>query len=153
MPATPSPPASDFYCQRVKQLVDTMRACVIQGKTSHDVNHEDWAPLKEIVNHEQFIRVGPFHDQVDWQGYIELLTQWVNHSEGWEPVVRRMTETPRLVYMQCEERLTHGGEVHPFQSLSIYEFDATDKIVRIDVYMQMSMQELQASLGQTTESV
>lgn len=139
------------YTKRVLQLVDVMKSLVTKGKTTHDVSLDDWSALKEIIAHDKFIRVGPFHDQVDWQGYIELLTQWVNHSEGWEPAVRRLTEVSGLVHMQCEERLTHGGEVHPFQSLSVYEFDESDKIVRIDVYMQMSMEELQASLGQQSD--
>lgn len=125
------------YTERVKQLVAVMQANVGKGKSGEQVTPEDWEPLEALIDVENFERIGPFHDAVDWQGYLSILNQWVNHAEGWEPVVKRVTETPGLVFVQCEEMITNGDRVDPFYSLSLYDFDDDMKIRRIQVYMQM----------------
>jgi len=127
------------YTERVMKLVDIMRGLVDKGKCT-GVTTADWSPLADLVAVDEFERVGPFHDALNWSGYTEMLTQWVNHSDGWEPVVKRITEAPGLVYVQCEEMITNGNSVAPFYSLSLYEFDDAGKIRRIEVYMQQEAQ-------------
>ena len=92
--------------------------------------------MRRLVDTASFERVGPFHDAMDWAAYTAMLTQWVNHSEGWNPVVKRVAETPGVVFAQCEEMITRGGTVFPFYSLSMYVFNEAMKITRIEVYMQ-----------------
>jgi hypothetical protein len=119
----------------VLELVEIMHETVPKGREP-GFTVEDWAPLAKLVDEKAFERVGPFRDPLNWQGYVEMLTQWVTHSEGWEPVIKRMTEVPGRVYMECEERLTNDGKMTPFHSLSIYEFNDAGKMTRIEVYMQ-----------------
>jgi hypothetical protein len=123
------------FTQRVMQLFDIMKRQVEKGKGG-GVTLADWSPLADLVAVEEFERVGPFHDALDWRAYIELLSQWVNHSQGWNPVIKRITEVPGLVYVQCEEMITNGDRIDPFYSLSLYEFNDAGKIRRIEVYMQ-----------------
>jgi hypothetical protein len=123
------------FTQRVMTLFDIMKRLVEKGKQG-GVTYDDWSPLADLVAVEEFERVGPFHDAVDWRAYTALLSQWVNHSQGWNPVIKRITETPGLVYVQCEEMITNGDRVDPFYSLSLYEFNDAGKIRRIEVYMQ-----------------
>ena len=127
---------SGQHVDRVKQLMAIMKGIVERSKQGDTIGDDDWQPLAELVDTASFQRVGPFHDEVDWDGYLQVLNGWVNHSEGWDPVVKSMTEVPGLVYAQCEEMVTKGDEVSPFYSLSRYEFDEQGKISRIDVYMQ-----------------
>ena len=123
------------YTERVMKLVDIMRELVDKGRRT-GVTIADWSALADLVAVDEFERVGPFHDALNWSGYTEMLTQWVNHSDGWEPIVKRITEVPGLVYVQCEEMITNGDSVDPFYSLSLYEFNDAGKIRRIEVYMQ-----------------
>lgn len=120
----------------VHTLVQVMKKLVDQGVATQDVSESDWNLLAPVVDTAAFERIGPFHDIVDWRGYVQLLTDWVNQSEGWDPVVKLITESPDAVFMQCEEMITNGELVFPFYSLSMYEFSSAGKIRRISVYMQ-----------------
>lgn len=124
---------------RVRRLMKIMKSLADRGRQSSDVTVDDWAPLAELVEVDDFERMGPFHDAMDWAAYTSMLTGWVNHSDGWEPVVRRISDAPGVVYVQCEEMITEGDRVFPFYSLSMYEFDDAAKIRRIHVYMQQEM--------------
>ena len=123
------------FADRVMQLFDIMKRLVAKGRQG-GVILRDFSPLADLLAVEEFERVGPFHDALDWPAYIQLLSQWVNHSQGWDPVIKRVTEAPGIVYVQCEEMITHGDRVDPFYSLSMYEFNEAGKIRRIEVYMQ-----------------
>ncbi|WP_317929892.1 hypothetical protein [Halioxenophilus sp. WMMB6] len=122
--------------ETVQQLTRIMQALVEQGKTTGAVTLADWQPLAELCATDGFERIGPFHDRLDWAGYSAMLTDWVNHSEGWLPVVKSITEAPGVVYMQCEEMITQGDTVFPFYSLSLYRFNERGQITSIAVYMQ-----------------
>lgn len=131
--------ANSTLVPKVMQLIDTMKELVDRGVQHSDVTLADWDALKAVVETNGFQRVGPFHDEKDWKGYTELLTQWVNHAEGWRPVIRKVSEAPGVVYAQCEEMITEGDREFPFYSLSMYEFNDDLKIQRIYVYMQHEM--------------
>jgi len=122
--------------ESVNTLVRIMKDLVDRGVAKSDVTKADWSALESVVDTAGFERIGPFHDIVDWNGYVNLLTEWVNQSEGWDPVVKQICEAPHAVFMQCEEMITNGDTVFPFYSLSMYEFNDTGKIQRISVYMQ-----------------
>lgn len=125
--------------QRVQQLVDVMRNNLVKAM-KEGVQEADWAPLRDLIAVEEFERVGPFRDALDWQGYVQLLCQWLNHSEGWDPVMKLRVEADGVVFMQCEEMITNGDRVDPFYSLSIYRFNDQGKIKRLEVYMQQPQQ-------------
>ncbi len=119
---------------RVMALVECMKELVAKGMQS-GVDDADFCSLEALLA-DDFERVGPFHDAKDWPGYRELVKQWVNNTQGWRPELRRIAEAPGLVFMQCEEMITHGDSEFPFHSLSMYEFDKAGRIRRIEVYMQ-----------------
>jgi len=123
---------------RVLQLIERMHGLVMRGVRDGDVSKEDWSVLEDIVETDGFERVGPFHDALDWAGYTQMLTAWVNSTEGWEPVLKHIGEDGDTVFAQCEEMLTQGGEIVPFYSLSMYRFNAAGKIRHIGVYMQQT---------------
>lgn len=119
----------------VINFVNIMKKLVDKGR-SPGFTREDWAPLAEYIAKDEFIRVGPFHDALNWDEYEAFLTGWVTTSEGWNPVAKRINEAPGIVYLELDEMVTDGDRTFPFHSLSIYEFNDAGKINRIDVYMQ-----------------
>ncbi len=99
---------------------------------------DSWGPLAELVATEDFTRVGAFKEVMDWSAYVDFLTKWATSSE-WECSLRRITETPEVVFLELEERSRIGEFANVVNSLSVYEFDDSGKIGRIDLYLQMEL--------------
>ncbi len=124
--------------ERVLEFVRVMKDIVDKGREP-GFSKEDWAPLEEFVEVNNFLRIGPFHDAMKWPEYVDMLTQWVTTSEGWRPVpvAKSLREAQDAVYYQLEEMVTKGDKEEPFYSMSMYEFNDAKKITGIQVYMQM----------------
>ncbi|MGV0834998.1 hypothetical protein [Mycolicibacterium thermoresistibile] len=118
------------YSRTTKRLVDSAKQ---PGFTV-----ESWAPLGELIAIDDFVRVGPFIEVMDWNQYTEFLTNWAMSSD-WDCTFQRLTETPDLVFLELEERSRIGDFSSVVNTLSVYEFDADDKMRRIAVYLQMEM--------------
>jgi hypothetical protein len=95
-----------------------------------------WAPLAEFVATSEFERVGTWLEVMNWQQYIDFLTQWAAASVGFDTTARRVSELPGLVYLEIEERHARPGGVAVVNSLSVYEFTDEGKIRHLDVYLQ-----------------
>ena len=96
----------------------------------------DWAPLAELVATGEFERIGTWMEVMNWPQYTEFMTQWARSSQGFDTVLRRVSELPGLVYLELEERHTRDGGVAAVNSLSVFEFNAAGKIRHLDVYLQ-----------------
>lgn len=118
------------YSQITKRLVDAAKD---PGFTA-----ADWAPLAELIDIDNFVRVGPFKEVMDWASYAEFLTNWAKSSE-WDCTFQRLTETPDVVFLELEERSRSGDFSSVVNSVSVYEFNADNKIRRIAVYLQMEL--------------
>jgi len=53
----------------------------------------------------------------------------------WEGTLRRITEVPGLVFLELEERNTRDGVTDVSHTVTIYEFDSADKLLKLDVYV------------------
>jgi len=97
----------------------------------------DWAPLEELVDVKNFRRLGIFLTNTvevsNWQQYKELITQYGGMT-SWEGTLRRMTETPELVFLELEERNTREGVTDIANTVTIYEFNQAGKLLKLDVY-------------------
>jgi hypothetical protein len=118
------------YSKTTKRLV---AAAKNPGFTS-----ADWAPLAELIDVENFVRVGPFKEVMDWASYAEFLTNWAKSSE-WDCTFHRLTETPDVVFLELEERSRIGDFSSVVNSVSVYEFNDDGKVRRIAVYLQMEL--------------
>jgi hypothetical protein len=98
----------------------------------------DWAPLTEFVAVEDFERVGTVLEVQNWNEYTEMLTRWASATESFETTVRRISETGALVYYEIEERHFRGDNVNVVNSMTVFEFDADDRICRLNVYLQQA---------------
>lgn len=111
---------------------------VVDGAKAPGFSAEAWAPLAELCAVDDFERVGTFKEVMDWDGYVAFLTAWAPTAE-WECSFRRITEAGDLVFLELEERTTMGGDTTAVNSLSVYEFDAADRIRHVDVYLQLEL--------------
>lgn len=96
-----------------------------------------WAPLADLVDTENFHRVGAFKEEMDWAGYVAFLTGWATTSE-WECTFKRITEHGDLVFLELEERSAVGDFRSVVNSLSVYAFSDDGRIRRLDLYLQMA---------------
>lgn len=118
------------YSRVTKQLVDSAKQ---PGFTI-----ESWAPLAELVAVDDFVRIGPFKEVMNWAEYAEFLTNWAKSSD-WDCSFQRITETPDLVFLELEERSRIGDFSSVVNTVSVYEFNSDDKVRRIAVYLQMQL--------------
>lgn len=118
------------YSQVTRRLVDTAKQ---PGFTV-----ESWAPLAELIAVDEFVRVGPFKEVMNWDQYTEFLTNWAK-SADWDCSFQRVTETPDVVFLELEERSRVGDFSSVVNTVSVYEFNEDNKIRRIAVYLQMEL--------------
>ena len=97
-----------------------------------------WAPIEALVDPENFRRQGVFLGAVaetsNWAHYKELLTKYAGNTE-WEGTLRRITEVPGLVYLELEERNSRDGVMDVSNTVTIYEFNSSEKLIKLDVYV------------------
>lgn len=98
----------------------------------------DWAPLAELTDVDNFVRIGPFKEVMDWASYAEFLTSWAKSSD-WDCTFQRLTETPEVVFLELEERSQVGDFSSVVNTVSVYEFNADNKVRRVAVYLQMEL--------------
>jgi hypothetical protein len=118
------------YSQITKRLVDSAKQ---PGLTV-----ESWAPLAELIAVDEFVRIGPFKDVMNWAEFAEYLTNWAM-SADWDCSFQRITETPDLVFLELGERSRIGDFNSVVNTVSVYEFDADNKVRRIAVYLRMEL--------------
>lgn len=97
-----------------------------------------WAPLAELIAVENFVRIGPFKEVMNWAEYTEFLTNWAT-SADWDCSFKRISEAGDIVFLELEERSQMGDFSSVVNSVSVYEFDADDKITYVAVYLQMQL--------------
>lgn len=68
---------------------------------------ESWGPLAELIDTENFVRVGNFKEVMNWQEYVAFLTGWASSSE-WDCSFKRVTESGNTVFLELEERSRIG---------------------------------------------
>jgi hypothetical protein len=117
--------------RRVFDYVEVMERLVLTAAST-----EDWQPLAELVAVDGFERVGTFMEVQDWRRYTEMLSGWASSIDRFEAVVRRVTETGRLVYYEVEERHSRGEHTNVVNSMTVFAFDEHDRIRHLDVYLQ-----------------
>jgi hypothetical protein len=94
-----------------------------------------WAPLERLIAVDEFERVGLQKEVMDWPAYRRALTAFAR-SGAWEGTFRRVTELPGLVFLELVEKLTKGDRVTVLNSVSVFEFDESNRIRHLDIYVQ-----------------
>ncbi len=118
------------YAERFSDLVTTLK--------QRNLTDADWAAMEELVDVENFRRHGVFlgdlMEQSTWQEYKAIINQYGGMT-SWEGTLRRITEVPGLVFLELEERNTRGGVIDVSNTVTIYQFNGDDKLIKLDVYI------------------
>jgi hypothetical protein len=119
--------------RRVLEYDQAMKRAVAESRAARD-----WAPVADLVALDDFERVGTFLEVQDWNQYTEMLNGWASATESFETTVQRISEFGSLVYYEIEERHVRGDNVNVINSMTVFEFDAHEKIRRLNVYLQQA---------------
>ncbi len=95
----------------------------------------DWTPLAEVIAVDDFKRVGAYMEEMNWQEYVDFLTQWAGGTR-FEATIFRITEVGRQVFQEIEERHYRGEEFIRKNVIAVYRFDDSDRIAHLDIYEQ-----------------
>ena len=133
----PNPKNFTGLSQLVLQYVHSFNRIVEMLKQGN-LSETDWASIEELVDVDNFQRAGIFlTNQVEvstWQQYKVLINQY-GAMASWEGTLRRITEVSGLVFLELEERNTVGSVMDVSNTVTIYQFNKTDKIIKLDVYV------------------
>lgn len=116
------------------------RALAFGDKMAEIVNGsstDSFDALLPMIDPDRFVRRGNERDQeMDWPTYRGMLDQWSGHSGAYDKQFYRATEAGNVVYLDLDERaVAADGKESTLRSISIYEFDESDRIVAVDVCM------------------
>jgi len=125
--------------RRVLEYSELMKRTVDAAK-GPGFSVASWDPLAELVAVDVFERVGNFKEVMNWPDYVEFLTGFAT-STDWECSFKRITEANRVVFLELEERIRVDAFNSTVNSLSVYEFDGSDRIRHLDIYLQMPLPE------------
>jgi hypothetical protein len=103
-----------------------------------DFTQDHWDELGALIDVANFERVGNFKEVMDWPSYRDFLHGWAPAAD-WDCSFKRVTEKGNVVMLELEERTTMSGVSNAVNSLSVYEFNETGKIRRLDIYLQMAL--------------
>lgn len=131
----PSTPALGRYAQLVMDYNATFKRLVEQAKAP-GFKLDDWAPLGAFVA-KDFERVGSFKEVVDWPQYIGMVHNWAKGSQ-WESTFKGVSEIGNRVFLELEERIEGNGQRNVVNSLTVWAFDADDKLQHLDIYLQQA---------------
>ncbi|MGE2728627.1 hypothetical protein ACQI4F_04050 [Mycolicibacterium vaccae] len=124
-------------CRAVLEYSQTMGRLVKSAKEP-GFSTESWAPLAELVALDDFVRIGPFKEVMNWAEYVEFLTGWATSSE-WDCSFKRVSQAGDIVFLELEERSRIGDFSSVVNTASVFEFNAQGKITYVAVYLQMQL--------------
>lgn len=99
---------------------------------------QTWSALADLIDTEEFVRVGNFKEVMNWDAYLGFLNNWAPNAE-WSADFRHLTEAGDRVFLELEERSRVGEFDSVVNSLTVFRFNADDKITRIDLFLQMAL--------------
>lgn len=127
-------PTTGRLADKVLQFEHTIRQTVARAKEP-GFGAADWDALAELVAVDDFERVGNWMEVMNWAEYTGFLTRWAAASV-FSTERRRITEAGNLVFLELQETNTHRDHTTVVNSMSVYEFDASQRIRHLDIYLQ-----------------
>lgn len=105
-----------------------------RSKQAADYSPDEWLGLRQFVS-EDFQRIGNFKEVMTFDDMVGFLQAWAP-TQHWEGSFKRVSEVDNTVFLELEERVEVGGEMHAVNSVTVYEFNEEGKIRHLDVYLQ-----------------
>jgi hypothetical protein len=132
---TPDPSTLGPLSRRVLEYSDVMERTVEAAKQS-GFTDAGWAELEALIDPVRFERVGNDKAVMGWPVYRDLLNKWAGTTEFWSQF-RRISEVGNAVFLELTEHNTpKGGQESVVHSMSVYDYDDSGKLVRLQIYLQ-----------------
>lgn len=96
---------------------------------------ESWEPLAELVEVDEFKRVGAYLEVMNWEECTRFLSKWAG-STRFETTVYQVTEVENAVFMELEERHYKEEDFIKKNVMAVFRFSDRNRIVRLDIYEQ-----------------
>ena len=121
--------------QKAMAVLDMMTEIVKDAKRP-GFTTASWDRMAALFDTENFGRIGPFLDVMDWRQYLEMLTQWATTTDFYSNF-RRISVSGNLVFLEVEEHNTpQGGTEIVVNSMNVFNFDDAGKICFLNIYLQ-----------------
>ena len=92
-----------------------------------------WDRLAPLVAADAFRLFGRGKQEMDWPAAVSAMERWAR-ATAFSATVRRLDEAGRLVFMELDERITVQGQSSSRRSMTVFAFDAADRICRLDAF-------------------
>ncbi len=122
----------------VRRWADIYAEICRQSK-QRKITAEDFDPIAELVATDDFKRTGIYKDEADWSLCLEKYLQFAG-SSVWSGKLRFINTVGNFVFQELEETITRANGENVIYTLSVYEFDAHDKVKALRVYMQQAQE-------------
>jgi len=111
---------------------------LMEKRKSGEFTDDDWSSIESLVDVDNWERQGVFLDpqaeKFGWTIYKSYIERYASGS-SWEGTLRNITETPGRVILEMEERSTREGKTDIANTVTIYEFNESGKMRRLEVYV------------------
>jgi len=97
---------------------------------------EDFDAIAAMVAPD-FKRTGIYKDEADWPLCLEKYLQFAGTSL-WTGKLRYIHTVGNVVFQELEETITRSSGENVIYTMSVYEFDDTDRVRSLRVYMQQA---------------
>lgn len=109
----------------------------------------DFDPIANVIDKENFTRIGVFKDEADWPLCLEKYLQFAGTSI-WSNKLRYINAVNNIVFQELEETITRPHGENVIYTMSVFEFNDDNKVTALRVYMQQ-VQDVQNVLILGTE--
>ncbi len=96
---------------------------------------EDFDPITNVIDTQNFTRIGVFKDEADWPLCLEKYLQFAGTSV-WTGKLRYINAVNNIVFQELEETITRPHGENVIYTMSVFEFNDDDKVTALRVYMQ-----------------
>ncbi len=133
-------PGSESFTGLSRKVLEYSEAFarIVERLKEPDFSNEVWAPLEALVDVDNFVRQGVFltdkAETIGWQTYKSYITKY-GGATHWEATLRHITEGPKRVVLELEERNTRDGFTHIANTVMAYGFDDDDRVKTLEVYV------------------
>jgi hypothetical protein len=123
------------YALKCLEYTDCIKRTVEAAKAA-DFDESGWDELAALLDTDNFMRVGNDKVAMGWDVYRGLLMQWATTTEFWAEF-HRISQVGNLVFLELtEHNRPVGGEDSVVNSLTSYEYDEADRMVRLGIFLQ-----------------
>ena len=131
----PDPATLGPLARKVLEYSDVMERTVEAAKQP-GFSDSGWDELTGLIDTAKFERVGNDKAVMGWDVYRGLLTGWATTTD-FRSEFHRISEAGNCVFLELTEHNTPlGGAESVVNSLSLYDYDGNEKLIRLQIYLQ-----------------